>query len=57
MMKKRSIPALLLLPVKRHGKTVFLIYADFGADEPTDVKIELFEMLADQASLALECGF
>lgn len=49
--------SMLLLPIKRHGKTVFLIYADFGSEEPKDVKIELFEMLADQASLALECGF
>ena len=49
--------SMLLLPVKRHGKAVFLIYADFGDKQPVDVKIELFEMLADQASLALECGF
>ncbi len=49
--------SMLLLPVKRHNKTVFLIYADFGAKEPAEVQIELFEMLADQASLALECGF
>jgi len=52
-----SNKSMLLLPVKRHGKSVFLIYADFGTVDPTDVKIELFEMLADQASLALECGF
>ncbi|PLX80507.1 MAG: hypothetical protein C0615_00800 [Desulfuromonas sp.] len=49
--------SMLLLPIKRHGKTVFLIYADFGAKEPLDVQIELFDMLADQVSLALECGF
>ncbi len=49
--------SMLLLPVKRHGKAVFMIYADFGTKEPAEVQIELFEMLADQASLALECGF
>ncbi len=49
--------SMLLLPVKRHGQTVFMIYADFGEKQPADVQIELFEMLADQASLALECGF
>ena len=49
--------SMLLLPVKRHGKAVFMIYADFGNKEPAEVQIELFEMLADQASLALECGF
>ena len=49
--------SMLLLPIKRHGKTVFMIYADFGQIEPADVQIDLFEMLADQASLALECGF
>ncbi|PLY00663.1 MAG: hypothetical protein C0623_06885 [Desulfuromonas sp.] len=49
--------SMLLLPIKRHGKTVFMIYADFGSSEPADVQIELFEMLADQAGLALECGF
>jgi hypothetical protein len=49
--------SMLLLPVKRHGKAVFMIYADFGIKEPAEVPIELFEMLADQASLALECGF
>lgn len=49
--------SMLLLPIKRHGKTVFLIYADFGEKEIGDVQIDLFDMLADQASLALECGF
>ena len=48
---------MLLLPIKRHGKTVFMIYADFGSMEVGDVQIDLFDMLADQASLALECGF
>ena len=49
--------SMLLLPIKRHGKTVFVIYADFGDKETGDVQIDLFDMLADQASLALECGF
>lgn len=49
-----SEAAILLLPVKSFGKTVFLIVADFGDQAETPVPVELLEILAGQASLALE---
>lgn len=45
---------LLLLPVKRSSKTVFLTLADFGPGTGKPVQAEMLEMLAGQASLALE---
>jgi hypothetical protein len=45
---------LLLLPVKSSGKTVFLTMADFGPGSEKPVQAEMLEMLAGQASMALE---
>ncbi|HKL48881.1 MAG TPA: DUF4388 domain-containing protein [Desulfuromonadales bacterium] len=43
-----------LLPVKCAGRTVFLTYADFGAEQEYEVPEELLKMLADQTGEALE---
>lgn len=47
-------PTILLLPVKRFGRSIFMIYADFGTVEKVDVPVEILEMMADQVSEALE---
>jgi len=44
----------LLLPVKRHDKVLFMIYADFASNEKQQVPVELLDMLAEQASMAIE---
>lgn len=44
----------LLLPVKRQGKTLFLVYADFGTQEEKQLPVELLDMLAEQASLGVD---
>lgn len=49
-------PSVLLLPVKSRGKTVILIYGDFGLKEPLPLQIALFEVLADAAGVVLENG-
>jgi len=46
--------AVLLLPVKRHDKTLFMIYADFGTQEKQPVPVELLDMLAEQAAKTME---
>jgi len=55
--RKIGAPAdstVLLLPVKRQGKPLFMIYADFGRGEKQSVPVELLDMLAEQASVAIE---
>lgn len=49
-------PSVLLLPVKSRGKTVTLIYGDFGLKEPSSLQIALLEVLADTAGVVLENG-
>jgi len=49
-----SDASVLILPVKRHNKTLFLIYADFGKQELQPVPVELLDMLAEQATLRME---
>jgi hypothetical protein len=47
-------PSILLLPLRLQGKTISLTYADFGGKEPAAVNLELLEILASHAELALE---
>ena len=44
----------LLLPLKLRGKTIALIYGDFGAGEAAPVELDLLEILASEAELVLE---
>ena len=44
----------LLLPLKLRGKTIALIYGDFGDGEAAPVELDLLEILASQAELVLE---
>jgi hypothetical protein len=44
----------LLLPLKLRGKTIALIYGDFGDGEAAPVELDLLEILANQAELVLE---
>jgi hypothetical protein len=45
---------ILLLPLKIRGKAISLTYGDFGGKEPTPVRLDLLEILANQAELVLE---
>jgi hypothetical protein len=45
---------ILLLPMKRRGKTIALTYADFGQKEPALVQLDELEIFASQAGLVLE---
>ena len=45
---------ILLLPLKNRGRTVALAYADFGGSEIAPVDMDLLEILAGQAELALD---
>ncbi len=45
---------LLLLPLKLRGKTIALVYADFGSREIAPVELDLLDILGNQAGLALE---
>jgi hypothetical protein len=47
-------PTVILLPMKRRGKTVVLTYGDFGGKEAVQVQSELLEILANEAGLVLE---
>ncbi len=47
-------PAIILLPMKARGKTVALIYGDFGGKEATTIQSDLLEILANEAGLILE---
>jgi len=46
--------SILLLPLRFQGKTISMTYGDFGSKGPDRVDIELLEVIADQAELALE---
>jgi hypothetical protein len=45
---------ILLLPVKRFGRALFMIYADFGSVEKIEVPVEILEMMVDQVAESLE---
>ena len=45
---------IILLPVKSAGKTVTLIYGDFGGSKPMPVQRDVLEILAIEAGLAIE---
>lgn len=47
-------PTILLLPVKRFGRPIFMIYADFGTVAKVEVPVEIMEMMVDQVAEALE---
>ncbi len=47
----------LLLPLQLRGRTVALVYADFGQEEVAAVPMELLQALAQHAGLALENAF
>ena len=47
-------PPFLLFPLRLRGKTIALVYGDFGTGEMAPVEIDLLEILANQAELALE---
>lgn len=47
-------PAMLLLPIRRHGITVAVAYGDFGKGEPLSLDVGLLKILASQAELVLE---
>lgn len=44
----------LLLPLRSRGKTIALIYGDFGQNGEESIDIDLLEILASQAGLVLE---
>jgi len=46
--------SILLLPLMLQGKTISLTYGDFGGKEPASVDLELLEILASYAGIALE---
>ena len=50
-------PKVLLLPLTRRGRTLAVIYADFGDGEVGAVPMEKIHLLAAQASLVLENAF
>ncbi|GLI38302.1 DUF4388 domain-containing protein [Geobacter hydrogenophilus] len=47
-------PTVLLLPLRSFGKTVSLIYGDFGQGEPAPVPVDFLEILAGEAGIVLE---
>jgi hypothetical protein len=47
-------PTILLLPVKRFGRSIFIVYADFGNEAKAEVPVEILEMMIDQVAEALE---
>jgi len=48
------VPSVLLLPLKRSGNVVALVYADFGGREAAAAPVELLDMFAQHAGLVLE---
>jgi hypothetical protein len=46
--------SILLLPLRLQGKTISLTYGDFGGKEPVAVDLDLLEILASHAEMALE---
>jgi hypothetical protein len=47
-------PAIILLPVISDRKVVALIYGDFGRKEASPVRLDMLEILSQQAGLVLE---
>jgi hypothetical protein len=47
-------PSIILLPIKRNGKTIALTYGDFGRNEPQPLQSDLLEIMALEAGLVLE---
>lgn len=47
----------ILLPIKNRGRTIALIYGDFGSQTAQPLHLEPLAVLADLASLALENSF
>ncbi len=47
-------PTVFLLPLRGFGKTISLIYGDFGQREPSPVQVNILELLAGEAGLVLE---
>ena len=47
-------PTVFLLPLRGFGKTISLIYGDFGQREPSPVQVDMLEILAGEAGLVLE---
>ncbi len=47
-------PTILFLPVKRFGRSIFVVYADFGNEAKAEVPVEILEMMIDQVGEALE---
>lgn len=45
---------MLLLPLRSFGKTIAIIYGDFGRNEVPDVPVDMLEVLANYAGRALE---
>jgi hypothetical protein len=52
-----SRSTVLLVPIRRHGKTLALAYGDFGNREPVPLDGGLLEILASQTELVLENAF
>lgn len=50
-------PDFILLPIKNRGRTIAMIYGDFGSKEAQPLHLEPLQVLADLASLALENSF
>ena len=44
----------LLLPLRSFGKTIAIVYGDFGRNEVPDVPVDMLEVLANYAGRALE---
>ena len=49
-----SSELIILLPIKGHGKTMTVIYGDFGTKEPSPVDCDELEILANAAGLMVE---
>jgi hypothetical protein len=47
----------LLLPLRRFGKTIAVTYGDFGQSEVAPVPADLLEILAGQACMSLENSY
>jgi hypothetical protein len=45
---------ILLLPLKMRGKAISLTYGDFGGKVPKPLRLDLMEILVEQAELVLE---
>jgi len=50
-------PNFILLPIKNRGRTIAMIYGDYGTREAQPLHMEPLAVLADLASLALENSF